>query len=184
VVRDLLALYNNLNYKTFLWVLVYLIFLVTFSFYRRINLRYEPIYKLLISYSILSLVNYIVITLSGSKWEELQGVIISGSIISNIPFIVAILIVPSIVSNINNMREISLLCLVMINGIVYQSRTTILLLFISLVLILFKSTIRFKRRIVIFFPVFSMAVFLSFFGNTFHSYSQTADINSVSGGAK
>jgi hypothetical protein len=69
----------------------------------------------LISYSILSLVNYIVITLSGSKWEELQGVIISGSIISNIPFIVAILIVPSIVSNINNMREISLLCLVMIN---------------------------------------------------------------------
>ncbi len=184
VVRDLFSLYSNANYKTFRWVIVHIITLIFFLFYRKINLRYETIYAILILYSIVSLVNYVVMTLTGYNWEALQGVIISGSIISSIPFVVAILIVCSTFSNFRNMREISLLYLVMINGIVYQSRTTILLVFISLGLILFKSKVRFKSRIRLFLPISFITVCLSFFGNTFHSDLQAAKINAVSEGGE
>ena len=180
VVRDLFSLYNNANDKTFRWFIVHIITLILFLFYRKINLRYETIYAILIFYSIISLVNYVVMTWTGYNWEELQGVIISGSIILSIPFIVAILIVPSTFSNFRNMREISLLYLVMINGIVYQSRTTIFLVFLSLGLILFKSKVSFKSRMRLFLPISFITVCLSFVGNTFHSDLQAAKINSVS----
>ncbi len=181
VVRDMLTLNNDTNFKTFRWFIVHLIFLVAFSIYRKINLSYKTVYFLLISYSIFSLINYGVITLIGYKWEELQGEIVSGSIILSIPFIIAILIVPSTISNTNNSREISLLCLVMISGITYQSRSTILLVFISLALILLKASIKLNVRLRICIPIFSMSVLLSLFGNTFHSNLKAVEINRDSG---
>ena len=178
LIRDMITLVNDHNLKNIKVFLVHIILLIAFTMINKINLEFTKVYIIFIMYSIFNIFNYFLFVLSGIKWEEAQGVLISGSLIFSVPFAFATILIASTSNNSDNKREMFLLLLILINGIIYQSRITLLLLFLCLGLITIKFNISIRKRIQIVSPLLILAISASFYSGTFHSVSNSELNNS------
>lgn len=176
ILRDISALSLNFRFDSLRIVIsnfLLLVCLVLLLYKKHSLLEYAQAYNISLFYSILQLINFVLFKLSGEDWSSWQGRIISGSTIASIPLFISSVLIARTFSNKGNIREIVLLSLLIINGISYQSRLTLLLVFFCLFLIAIKAQVRISARLKFLIPFIVVLVFGSFIGASFKSHSPT-----------
>jgi hypothetical protein len=177
LIRDLSTLFENHTQKNIKVFFVHIILLLIFLIRYKINLEYTRVYVIFMLYSIFSILTYLLFFFIGLRWEEAQGEKISGSLIFSIPFALAAILIACTIENTNNKKEKFLLILILTNGIIFQSRTTLLLVFLCLALITIKSNITIQKRIQIVSPFLILVILSSFYTGTFNSVSKSESSN-------
>lgn len=185
ILRDIITLYQNLDLRIARWLIVHSILLVLCLTFSKLEIRFSRLYYILIIYSIVTILTQLLFAAVELSWEAEQGELISGSIIFSLPYVLSASLAASTSNNYDNKKEIGLLALVLINGIMFESRTTILLVILSLTIIFLKSGIKIRKRIEIVAPLMTLTIILSFLSGTFYSKSnEISNYQKVKGNEK